>query len=88
MGLDLQSFVNMSETSRASSTRSSAATASRRRSPGATARYDERLRDAGRHAEPPAEDAPADVPAAVRPGRTAVRGADRSPANRTAPDRT
>ena len=39
----------------ASSTRSSAATASRRRSPGAIARYDERLRDAGRHAEPPAE---------------------------------
>ena len=54
MGLDVQSFVNLSETSRAFDEivrrdGLKAALAWR------DARYDERLRDAGRHAEPPAE---------------------------------
>jgi enoyl-CoA hydratase len=55
MGLDVQSFINLSETSRAFDEivrrdGLKAALAWR------DARYDERLRDAGRHAEPPAED--------------------------------
>ena len=55
MGLDVQSFINLSETSRAFNEivrrdGLKAALAWR------DARYDERLRDAGRHAEPPAED--------------------------------
>ena len=55
MGLDVQSFINLSETSRAFDEivrrdGLKAALAWR------DARYDERLRDAGQHAEPPAED--------------------------------
>jgi enoyl-CoA hydratase len=55
MGLDVQSFINLSETSRAFDEivrrdGLKAALAWR------DARYDERLRDAGRHAEPPAVD--------------------------------
>ena len=55
MGLDVQSFINLSETSRAFDEivrrdGLKAALAWR------DARYDERLRDVGRHAEPPAED--------------------------------